>query len=43
MDTHYGESCTGALCPLCDVPTEQMREALEGGSLEPEQREEQGQ
>lgn len=25
----YGESCTGAMCPLFEVPTEQMREALE--------------
>lgn len=22
----YGESCTGALCPLFEVPTEEMRE-----------------
>lgn len=24
----YGESCTGDMCPLFDVPTEQMREAF---------------
>ena len=24
----YGERCTGDLCPLFDVPTEQMRENL---------------
>jgi hypothetical protein len=25
----YGESCTGDMCPLFDVPTEQMKENLE--------------
>lgn len=25
----YGETCTGAMCPLFEVPTEVMREKLE--------------
>ncbi|MFQ5537192.1 MAG: hypothetical protein ACE5GJ_07035 [Gemmatimonadota bacterium] len=25
----YGETCTGSLCPLFDLPTEQMKENLE--------------
>jgi len=25
----FGESCTGDMCPLFDVPTEQMREAFQ--------------
>jgi hypothetical protein len=25
----YGDSCTGSMCPLFDLPTEQMQEALE--------------
>lgn len=25
----YGEECTGALCPLFEVPTSEMRELLE--------------
>lgn len=24
----YGESCTGDMCPLFDIPTEQMKENL---------------
>ena len=25
----YGEQCTGSMCPLFDVPTEQMKESFE--------------
>ncbi|MFO7587920.1 MAG: hypothetical protein R6X22_07575 [Gemmatimonadota bacterium] len=25
----YGESCTGAMCPLCDLPTEELKRSLE--------------
>jgi len=24
-----GESCTGSMCPMCDVPTEEMKRSLE--------------
>lgn len=30
----YGDTCTGSMCPLFDVPTEQMRENLERSGLE---------
>ena len=25
----YGEQCTGSMCPLFDIPTEEMKERLE--------------
>ncbi len=25
----YGEQCTGSMCPLFDVPTEEMKESFE--------------
>lgn len=25
----YGEQCTGSMCPLFDIPTQQMKESLE--------------
>jgi hypothetical protein len=25
----YGASCTGAMCPLCEVPTEEMKRSFE--------------
>jgi len=34
----HGSSCTGEMCPVFDVPTEQMREKLE--KLEEEERDE---
>ncbi len=24
-----GESCTGSMCPMCDVPTDEMKESVE--------------
>jgi hypothetical protein len=24
-----GESCTGSMCPMCDVPTDEMRRSLD--------------
>ena len=33
----FGESCTGALCPLSDLPTEQMRETFDRQGGEPPQ------
>lgn len=24
-----GESCTGSMCPMCDVPTDEMKQSLE--------------
>ena len=24
-----GESCTGSMCPMCDVPTDEMKENLD--------------
>lgn len=31
----YGKTCTGSMCPLFQVPTEQMRENLERSGLKP--------
>jgi len=25
----YGSSCTGAMCPMCDLPTEEMKRGFE--------------
>jgi hypothetical protein len=25
----YGEHCTGSMCPLFDIPTEEMKESFE--------------
>lgn len=35
----FGESCTGALCPLCDRPTEGMHDTFEikGGAPPPKE------
>lgn len=24
-----GETCTGSMCPMCDVPTDEMKQSLE--------------
>ncbi|MDT8435799.1 MAG: hypothetical protein RRA92_03490 [Gemmatimonadota bacterium] len=35
----FGETCTGAMCPMCDLPTDAMRESFEkhrDGAADPE-------
>lgn len=31
----YGDTCTGSMCPLFDVPTEKMKENFEKSDLKP--------